>query len=119
MKTVLAWDGNDKKTPKAILAYDNSLSNGDLMETVYALLEIVAEAGGYRLTADFYELMEELPKRMTDEQKCLAGICCDCGGPVEPLTAEEIVAIKDDLGMLPEDDFAHCCADCELKYLPS
>jgi len=49
---------------------------------------------------------------MTDQEKCMAGICCICGGPTAPMTTTEIEEIKGDLGIPKEDDFGNICDDC-------
>jgi hypothetical protein len=54
---------------------------------------------------------------MTDEEKCKAGICCDCGADMKKWTEPEIKDAKDDIGMSPEDDFADVCEPCMGKYV--
>jgi len=55
---------------------------------------------------------------MTDQEKCIAGICCDCGAKIKPWTLEEIQAVKGDIGMTDDDDFSDICGECFKRYLP-
>ena len=54
----------------------------------------------------------------TNEEMCIAGICCDCGGKMEPITPAKISEIKEDMGMGEDDDFCDCCSECAKKYMP-
>jgi len=55
----------------------------------------------------------------TDQELCLAGICCDCGAPIKEMTVEEINEAKDDLGLEDDDDFGDICQSCMDKYTGS
>ena len=56
--------------------------------------------------------------QLTMKEKAMIGICCDCGMPIKPWTAMQILEAQDDIGMSRDDDFAVCCDPCGLAYLP-
>ena len=58
-------------------------------------------------------------EKMRLEEKAMIGICCDCGMPIKPWTAMQILEAKEDIGMGKEDYFAACCDPCGLEYLPN
>jgi hypothetical protein len=61
MKTIIFYESEETKIPVAILAYDeNKLTNGDICEHVFTMLEIVSEQSGFKITTDLYEISEEI-----------------------------------------------------------
>lgn len=51
-------------------------------------------------------------------QRLLAGLCADCDNPLStgPMTAEQIQAAADDMG-IPVEDFTDGCDDCFVKSI--
>ena len=61
MKSIIFYESTEKRMPVAILAYDDSkLTSGDICEHVFAMLEVVSEESGFRITTDLYEISEEI-----------------------------------------------------------
>ncbi len=53
---------------------------------------------------------------MRNEERCKAGLCCDCDATIKKWTEGEIQEAKDDIGMTADDDFADVCISCLSKY---
>lgn len=68
----------------------------------------VAAIGDITRTAFFVHIAET-------EIALLAGKCVSCGGPMKVYTADEIIEIKNDLGMAADDPYEEWCEACNLE----
>lgn len=60
MKTIIV--STDKSNPQVILTYENSITPDELMETVFTMLEMVAEQANYSVTTSLSEILEAWDK---------------------------------------------------------